>query len=358
MNFIDEFRNKSLITNILDNIQAISTKAVTFMEVCGGHTHAILKNGIRELLPSNIELLSGPGCPVCVTARDFIDKAIALSREPGIIITTFGDMLRVPGSHSTLAKEKALGQDIRMVYSSQEALTIAATESDKKVIFLGIGFETTAPTSAAAILSAEKQNINNFFLLSSHKIMPPAMAALIEDNIPINGYICPGHVTSITGTDIYLPIVEKYQVGCVVSGFEPLDILQTIYMLTKQQENQQVLLENQYRRVVKKAGNLKAKSLMETVFEKCSANWRGLGELPASGLKIREQFSQFDAEKNFTLNVPPPLEEKGCICGLILKGLKKPSECPLFKSQCTPANPVGACMVSHEGACAAYYQYR
>jgi hydrogenase expression/formation protein HypD len=357
MKYIDEYRDKEIVLQLAEDIQKLSRQELTFMEVCGGHTMALYKFGLPALLPENIKLLSGPGCPVCVTDKKYIDRVVAYCKLPDVIITTFGDLIRVPGSSSTLSKEKAKGADIRTVYSSLEALEIAAENSDKKVIFLGIGFETTAPTSAAAILDAEKENINNFYLFSAHKIMPPAMAALIDEGITINGYMCPGHVSTITGTSIYEPLVEKYQVSCVISGFEPVDMMQSLYMLVKQREENRAVVEVQYKRAVKPEGNLKAQVLMNDVFQPRDDWWRGLGVLPKSGLGLRDQYEQYDAEEMIEVDVEETIEIPGCICGEILKGLKTPLDCKLFVSVCTPANPVGTCMVSNEGTCAAYYRY-
>lgn len=357
MKFISEFRNQSLVENLCSEIRSISKKNITLMEVCGGHTMAIQKFGIPNLIPENIKLLSGPGCPVCVTHKGFIDQAVEYSKIQNVIITTFGDLIRVPGSFSTLAKEKSKGADIRIVSSSLKALDIANQNPLKKVIFLGIGFETTAPASAATILEAKKRNILNFYLYSSHKIMPPAMAALINDGVKINGYICPGHVSTITGTHIYEPIVENFGLSCVISGFEPTDILQSILILCKQVEENDPKVEIQYKRAVTEDGNKKAQDIMNEVFETKDDWWRGFGIIPKSGLKLKNAFNQFNAESNFTVDVTTAEEDKGCICGEILKGLKTPLNCGLFAKNCNPENPIGACMVSNEGACQAYFRY-
>ncbi|MCK4407549.1 MAG: hydrogenase formation protein HypD [Bacteroidales bacterium] len=357
MKYIDEYRDKNLILQLVENIRRISTKNVSLMEVCGGHTMSIHKFGIPALLPPTIQLHSGPGCPVCVSSNKFIDQSIAYSRLDNVIITTYGDLIRVPGSTSTLDKEKANGADIRIVYSILDALKIAKKNKDKKVIFLGIGFETTAPGSAVGILNAAEQNISNFYLYSSHKIMPPAMAALIDEGIKIDGYIAPGHVSTITGSSIYADIAEKYGLCCVISGFEPVDMMKSIYMLVKQFETNSPKVEIEYKRAVKPEGNIKAKKIMNEVFELRDDWWRGLGVLPKSGLSIRKKYSRFDAEKKIEVKVEPTVEYKGCICGEILKGLKNPKDCKLFGKACTPNNPVGACMVSNEGACHAFYRY-
>jgi hydrogenase expression/formation protein HypD len=357
MQYIDEYRDRKLAGQIIDRISSLTSKEVSLMEVCGGHTWAIQKYGIPSLLPSNIRLLSGPGCPVCVTSKKYIDQAIAYSRLSNVIITTYGDLIRVPGSSSTLNKEKSKGADIRIVYSILDALKIARTNPSKKIIFLGIGFETTAPVSAAGIINASEEKLTNFCLFSSHKIMPPAMAALIEEGVTIDGYIAPGHVSTITGSHIYDDIPLKYGVGCVISGFEPLDILQSIYLLVKQVKDNNFRVEIQYKRAVKPEGNIKAQNIMKEVFTFRNDWWRGLGILTNSGLKINEKYSEFDAERIFKVNVEELVEEEGCICGDILKGVKTPSQCPLFATQCTTTNPVGACMVSSEGACNAFYRF-
>lgn len=328
------------------------------MEVCGGHTVAIRKFGIPALLPQAIKLLSGPGCPVCVTGKSFIDKTVKMAKEPETIIATYGDLMRVLGSKSTLENERAAGADIRMVYSPLDALEIAKLNPSKKIIFPGIGFETTSPATAVTVLRAKKENLNNFFLLSAHKIMPPAMEMLIDDEVQIDGYICPGHVSTITGSEIYSTIVNKFGLGCVITGFEPVDLLQGILMLVKQFESQNPKVEIQYKRAVKPEGNLKALKLLDEVFELKDDWWRGLGVVPKSGFKLKKEFEKFDAEKHFDLNLPEPKEEKGCICGEILKGKKLPTDCKLFGKICTPENPVGACMVSSEGSCQAFYKYQ
>lgn len=357
MKFIDEYRDKELVIKLSEEIRKISVKPVSLMEVCGGHTMSVQRFGLPSLLPPTIRLLSGPGCPVCVSDRKFIDQAIAYSRLPDVILTTYGDLIRVPGSTSTLDREKALGADIRIVYSVMDALEIAKKNTGKKVVFLGIGFETTAPASAAAIIGAHQQILDNFFLYSSHKIMPPAMAALIDEGVKIDGYIAPGHVSAITGTSIYRDIAEKYHLGCVIAGFEPVDLMEAILMLVRQIESGKQKVEIQYRRAVKPEGNIKALGMLDEVFELRDDWWRGLGVLPASGYGIREKYSGFDAEKQIPVEVEPTRQDKGCICGEILKGLKNPKECKLFGKGCTPQNPVGPCMVSNEGACHAYYRY-
>ncbi|MBN1158272.1 MAG: hydrogenase formation protein HypD [Bacteroidales bacterium] len=358
MKYIDEFRNKDLVDKLVKAIHDISRRKIRIMEVCGGHTLAIRKSGIPGLLPETIELLSGPGCPVCVTGRRAIDTCIALARLPDVILTTYGDLIRVPGSVSSLDEEKALGADIRMVHSTLDALETAKTNPGRNIIFAGIGFETTTPASAVAILEAEKQNISNFYLLSMHKLMPPAMATLIEQGVKIDGYIGPGHVTTVAGANMYVPLIDQYAISVVVSGFEPVDILQSVYMLVKMAEEGRHELEIQYKRVVTREGNVKAKEAVERVFEHCDDEWRGLGLIPGSGLALRKEYNAFDADIHFKVDVDPAPEPKGCLCGEVLRGMKRPDECKLFGRVCTPANPIGACMVSGEGACQAYYNYR
>jgi hydrogenase expression/formation protein HypD len=357
MKYIDEYRDKTLVAKLTGAIRAISKKKVALMEVCGGHTMAIHRYGIPSLLPGNIKLLSGPGCPVCVSSRQYIDKAVAYSRLPDAVVTTFGDLLRVPGSESSLEKEKARGADVRVVYSILDAIGIAEQHRDKKIIFLGIGFETTAPGSAAGILTAHAKNLDNFFLFSAHKVMPPAMKALIDEGIKIDGYIAPGHVSTITGSEMYREIPEKYGLGCVIAGFEPVDILQSIYMLVKQIETKTPRVEIQYRRAVKPEGNLRARALLEEVFTFRDDWWRGLGILPNSGLRLKEKYRSWDAEQMIPVTVAEARDEKGCLCGEVLKGLKIPTDCTLFGKACTPSDPVGACMVSNEGSCNAFYRY-
>ncbi|MBK9290061.1 MAG: hydrogenase formation protein HypD [Bacteroidetes bacterium] len=357
MKYIDEYRRREHVLALADLIRRESRKPLRIMEVCGGHTMALRRFGLHSLLPDHIELISGPGCPVCVTSRQFIDQAIALSRQPEIILTTYGDLNRVPGSSSSLEQEKARGGDIRIVYSILDALTIAAQNPEKQVVFLGIGFETTSPATAAGILKAQMAGLFNFSVLSAHKIMPPAMAALIDQGVNLHGYIGPGHVSTITGSKIYDFIPQKYGLGVVISGFEPTDLMQSVYMLVRQRETHRPAVEIQYNRVVTREGNLKAQQLLEEVFELRDDWWRGLGVLPQSGMAIRTRYADFDAGKRFSVEIEPTREDKGCLCGEVLKGLKKPTDCKLFGKACTPSDPVGACMVSSEGTCAAYFKY-
>jgi hydrogenase expression/formation protein HypD len=360
MKYIDEFRDMRLVRELSTFIakSVVPGRNYTFMEVCGGHTRAIRRFGIPSVLPESIRLISGPGCPVCVTATEFIDMAVAYSEKENIIITTFGDLIRVPGSFSTLEKMKTSGADIRIVISGLEALDIARNNPGKITIFLGIGFETTAPGTAVTIKQAELEGIRNFFLLSAHKIMPPAMEVLIRDGIKIDGFICPGHVAAITGSEVFKFIPEKYRLGCVVTGFEPVDLLQSILLLTGQVNTNSPQLEIQYGRAVSEKGNPIAQRYLSEVFRYCDTEWRGLGIVPESGLKLRNELEWFDAEKQMPLNIKHHKNNDICICGEILRGLSQPPECPLFGTSCTPGNPVGACMVSDEGACNTFYKYR
>jgi hydrogenase expression/formation protein HypD len=357
MKYISEFRDSKQIAELSALIHKVSKSDLRIMEVCGSHTMAIHRFGIKSLLPANIQLVSGPGCPVCVTAIDYIDKAIALAKIPGVMITTFGDLIKVPGSVSSLEKEIARGADVRMVYSILEAIDLAHANPDKQVVFLAIGFETTTPPTAAGIIKASAMGLKNFSVLCAHKIMPPPMKAIIEEGILVDAFLAPGHVSVITGTAMYRFISEEFHRGVVVAGFEPLDILQSVYMLVKQKEAHQPRVEIQYTRVVKPEGNLKAQEAVNRVFEPAEANWRGLGIIPESALKIRKNYRQFDAECVFDIRIDKPKEPAGCICGQVLKGLKKPSDCKLFGKLCTPENPTGACMVSSEGGCNVYYRY-
>jgi hydrogenase expression/formation protein HypD len=335
-----------------------SGKSLRLMEVCGTHTVAIFKAGIRQLLPENVELVSGPGCPVCVTQNEYLDTAIAYSRKLDVIITTFGDMLKVPGSSSSLAKEKAQGADIRIVYSSIEALEIAVSHPDKKVIFLAVGFETTAPTAAAAILMANEAKLANFYVLSAHKLVPPALRALLTaGDSHVDGFLLPGHVSAIIGLKPYEFLSKEYNTPAVVAGFEALDILQSVYMLVRQIQNKTAKLENQYSRIVQNDGNISACNILSEVYQEADAKWRGIGRISDSGLVIREKYQAFDALLNISIIVEETKEAKGCQCGKVLRGLLLPADCLLFGKACKPEHPIGSCMVSVEGTCAAWYKY-
>ena len=356
--FLDEYRDPLLAQRLVEKIRSRAFRGLRLMEFCGGHTVAIMKYGLRQLLFPQVELLSGPGCPVCVTANTDIDKAIALAQKPEIILTTFGDMLKVPGSYSSLQKVRADGGDVRVVYSAQDALEIAQKNRDKNVVFLGIGFETTAPTIAASILEAKNRQIKNYYVLSLHKRCPPVIKTLLASGeIKLDGIILPGHVSTVIGSYPYQFISRDYGIGGVVAGFEPLDILLTVEMLIAQVEKREPAIEIAYRRGVKSEGNKKAQAIMETVFEVVEAEWRGLGSVSASGLMIKREYQDFDAEACFVPETIPAKEPEGCVCGEILRGIKTPIECKLFGISCTPEQPVGPCMVSSEGTCAAYYKY-
>lgn len=354
------FRNPKLARSLIQAIRTLAgDRAINLMEVCGTHTVSIGRYGFRSVMPSSLRLLSGPGCPVCVTANQDIDRAIALARVPGAIIATFGDMMRVPGSTSSLAAEKAAGCDIRTVYSPLDALVIARENPDRPVIFMGVGFETTTPTIAAAILEAQARDLRNFSVLSVHKTTPPALRVIAGDpQTRIDGFILPGHVSTITGIEPYRFLVDDFGIPGVVTGFEPVDILEGIAELIKMIVSGQPHVRNAYRRGVDAEGNPVARQTVERVFEPCDAAWRGLGPVPGSGLRIRPAFALFDAAKRFDVPVEPPIEPRGCRCGDVLRGRISPPECPLFGKACTPAEPTGPCMVSSEGSCAAYYRFR
>jgi hydrogenase expression/formation protein HypD len=355
---IDEYRDADISKGLLEKIKTISKKNVRLMEVCGTHTVSIFRSGIRSLLPKTVSLLSGPGCPVCVTDQAEVDAFIELARIDDVIITTFGDLMRVPGTKSSLQKERAAGRDIRVVYSTFDALEIAGKNPAKNVVFLGVGFETTAPTVAASILTAARQGVKNFSVISAHKLVPPALEALMgAGNVKFDGFILPGHVSVIIGLKSYQPFFEHYKIPCVVAGFEPTDILQAIYMLVDMLESDNSGLDNAYRRAVTLDGNPKAQQILNEIFEPADACWRGIGVIPRSGLKIRESYAAHDAQKLFNVELPDAKTPPGCACGEILIGTKTPPECALYKKACTPMEPVGPCMVSTEGTCAAYYKY-
>jgi len=355
---IEEYRDAGISKHLIAKIKAASKRNIRLMEVCGTHTVSIFRSGIRSVLPETLSLLSGPGCPVCVTDQREIDTFIELARLDDVIVTTFGDLMRVPGSDSSLQKERAEGRDIRVVYSTFDALEVAQKHSDKKVVFLGVGFETTAPTIAASIMQAAQMKVDNYSVISAHKLVPPALDTLMStENVHLDGFILPGHVSVIIGLNAYQPFFDTYQIPCVVAGFEPADILQAINMLVQMIETETPGLENAYPRAVADKGNTKAQKILQDVFEPSDACWRGIGVIPQSGLKIRSEFEAHDAEKQFDIQVPDPKIPKGCACGEILTGKKSPPDCKLYRKICTPTNPVGPCMVSTEGTCAAYYRY-
>ncbi|MFH1155610.1 MAG: hydrogenase formation protein HypD [Pseudomonadota bacterium] len=355
---VHEYRDGELARMLIEAIAAESRRPMRLMEVCGTHTMSIFRHGIRSVLPGTITLLTGPGCPVCVTSQRDIDVFVALARDASRIVTTFGDLMRVPGTESSLRRKKAEGSDVRIVYSVFDAVEIAAANPDREVVFCAVGFETTIPTVAASILMAEKRGLTNFSIHSAHKLTPPALAALMETpGVHIDGFILPGHVSVITGTNAYRPVFETYAVPSVIAGFEPVDILKAILMLVRQNESGKPALENAYPRAVADQGNPKAIQIMNQVFEESDAAWRGIGVIPGSGMGLRSGFGRFNALEKFGLTVADSGEPRGCACGEILMGLKTPEECRLYKKRCTPADPVGPCMVSSEGACAAFYRY-
>ncbi|HSO19847.1 MAG TPA: hydrogenase formation protein HypD [Desulfosarcina sp.] len=356
-NFSAAFHDPEIARHLLARINRTSRRPVRFMEVCGTHTVSIFRSGIRSLLPDTISLISGPGCPVCVTAQAEIDAFIALARQPDTIVATFGDLIRVPGSGSSLQQEKAGGADVRIVYSTVDAVDLARGNPGKRVVFLGVGFETTAPTVAAAVLAARRQQLDNFFVVSAHKTVPPALHALAGGSINIDGFLLPGHVSVIIGLEAYRSFFDAHRMPCVVAGFEPTDLLEGIAMLVDQVESGRPVLENGYPRAVTPAGNPKAVAVMNEVFQAADADWRGIGRIPGSGLAIRDAYADVDAVRAFGIRLEPAPEPKGCACGEILTGLKTPPQCPLYRRVCSPMAPVGPCMVSSEGTCAAYYRY-
>lgn len=355
---VEEYRHPETARKLAERIRGISRKKIRLMEVCGTHTMSIFRHGLRSLLPDTISLISGPGCPVCVTSQGEIDTCIEICRMEGVIVATFGDLMRVPGTRSSLQKERASGRDIRVVYSTLDALETARQNPGCRVVFLGVGFETTAPTIAASILSAEKTGVRHFSVYSAHKLVPPALEALMTSkDLAIDGLILPGHVSVVIGSGAYEPLVERHSIPCAIAGFEPVDILQSILSITTQIEGGKAVVDNCYPRAVSRGGNPKARDAMEAVFEKADTAWRGLGVIPMSGLKIKGRFSAHDAGRVFDLVPATPREPAGCSCGEILTGRKTPPECPLYGRVCTPMDPVGPCMVSSEGTCAAYYRY-
>ena len=335
-----------------------NTDKIKLMEVCGTHTMAIARFGVKRLLPKPIELISGPGCPVCVTAQGEIDKAIAIAGMRDVIMATFGDMMRVPGTNESLADKKRHGADIRVVYSCLDALDIAAQNPGKRVVFMGVGFETTSPTIAATVKEAKRRKLRNFFVLAHFKLLFPALAALAQSRkVDIDGFICPGHVSVITGINPYREFVRKYKKPCVITGFDESDIIEGITRLVEQIKQKRSTAEIEYTRAVKKQGNATARKTLFSVFEPRDSQWRGLGVIKKSGLKLKRAYRQFDADRQFKVVLPKVKNNRGCVCGEVLQGIKSPQECRLFKKACTPQHPIGPCMVSSEGACAAYYKY-
>jgi hydrogenase expression/formation protein HypD len=358
MKFIDEFRNRDLALSLAKQIGRDVRQPLRLMEFCGGHTHAIMRFGIRKLLPPAVEMLSGPGCPVCVTSSGDLDRTIGLARIPGVILTTFGDMLRVRGTNGSLQTERAQGADVRIVYSPLDALNLAEKHPDRSVIFLGVGFETTAPGVAASVLEAGVRGLKNYSVFSIHKLTPPATRAILDaGEVRLTGILGPGHVTTVIGTDAWQFLPSQYGVPIAVAGFEPLDILRGIGMLVDQVRSGRIRVDNAYSRSVLPRGNGTALAIMNRVFEVCDAEWRGIGSLSQSGLRLREEYASFDAARVFPVSVKPSEEPPGCRCGEVLRGILDPTKCPLFRRVCNPENPIGPCMVSTEGACSAYLQY-
>ncbi|MBI5394361.1 MAG: hydrogenase formation protein HypD [Verrucomicrobia bacterium] len=359
MKYLDEYRDAPAAQRYARVISRLATRPWTIMEICGGQTHAIIKFGVDELLPKSLTLVHGPGCPVCVTPLELIDKAIAIAGRPNVIFCSFGDMLRVPGTQKDLLSVKASGGDVRIVYSPLDAVKLAKENPQKQVVFFAVGFETTAPANAMSVVQAHQQGLKNYSILVSHVLVPPAMEAILSSpNCRVQGFLAAGHVCTVMGYTEYEPIAKKYRCPIVVTGFEPLDILQGIAMCVRQLEQGRAEVENQYARSVRREGNRSAQQLIREVFRVVPRKWRGVGEIPQSGLALSEKYAAYDAETRFDVAAVRVEESGECISGLILQGLKKPHECPAFGTRCTPEHPLGATMVSSEGACAAYYRYR
>ena len=358
MKYLEEYRDSRRGRELIKETMALSSKEWHIMEICGGQTHSFVKNGLLNLLPENIIMIHGPGCPVCVTPIGMIDRAIELALDHKVILCSFGDMVRVPGSAMSLLKSKALGADVRIVYSPLDAIKIANDNPDREVVFFAVGFETTAPANALSVIQAKQRGLENYSILTSHVLVPPAMEAILNDeDTRIDGFLAAGHVCAVMGSEEYMPLVQKYKVPVVITGFEPVDLLKGIISCIRQLESGNVTLDNQYKRVVRPEGNEKAKSIIFEIFEIGDREWRGIGSIPNSGYHVRENYAAYDAMRKFQLFASDGKENSNCIAGQVLKGLKKPHECPLFGSSCTPSNPQGAPMVSSEGACAAYFHY-
>ncbi len=358
MKYLTEYRDADVAEKYLQEIHRITTRPWTLMEICGGQTHSLVKNGILEMLPDLITMVHGPGCPVCVTSISVIDEAVYLAQQPNVILCSFGDMLRVPGSAKNLLEVKAEGADVRILYSPLEAVTIAKENPTKEVVFFAVGFETTAPANALSVVQAAKMGVTNYSILASHVLVPPAMEAILsdEENV-IDAFLAAGHVCTIMGTDEYYPIAEKYKIPIVITGFEPVDLLQGILMTVQQLEKGEYKVENQYARYVQREGNKMAKDTINEVFTVSDRIWRGIGEIPQSGYEVNEQHKKYNARLKFKIDLPVAAENKECISGDIMKGLKKPKDCINFGNKCKPEHPLGAPMVSSEGSCAAYYQF-
>lgn len=358
MKYLSEYRDPELAKKYLEEIKNTVSRPWSIMEVCGGQTHSLVKNGIIEMLPKEITMIHGPGCPVCVTPLNLIDKAVHLALEKGVILCSFGDMLRVPGSQKSLLEAKAEGADVRILYSPLEAVKIAEDHTEKEVVFFAVGFETTAPANALSVLHAHRKGLTNYSILASHVLVPPAIKAVIDDEESrMDGFLAAGHVCTIMGNTEYYPLSADYKVPIVVTGFEPLDVLQGILMVVRQLEQSQSQVENQYARIVREEGNVEAQKVIHEVFEIQNQQWRGIGEIPMSGYGVKEKYAAFDATKKYQVTIEEAPENPECISGQIMKGIKKPFECPQFGKKCKPSNPLGAPMVSSEGACAAYYHF-
>ncbi len=358
MKFLTEYRNPEMVDMYLDELRKTVTRPWTIMEICGGQTHSLVKNGILNLLPEEIQMVHGPGCPVCVTPLQLIDKAVFLAEKKGVILCSYGDMIRVPGSERSLLEAKAAGADVRIMYSPLEAVRLAKENPDREVVFFAVGFETTAPANALSVIHAKLLGLKNYSILASHVLVPPAMEAIMNDEVTrIEAFLAAGHVCAIMGMGQYYDLVEKFDMPIVVTGFEPVDLLQGILMTVRQLEAGKANLENQYARVVKPEGNPEALKIIEQVFEVTDREWRGLGTIPLSGWEVKEELSLFDASKRFSIDIARAPECPDCIAGQILKGIKKPGQCSQFGTRCTPEHPLGAPMVSSEGACAAYYHF-
>lgn len=358
MKYLSEYRDPVMAQKYLAEIKKITQHPWSIMEVCGGQTHSLVKNGIIEMLPDEITMIHGPGCPVCVTPLHLIDKAVYLATQENVILCSFGDMLRVPGSKKSLLEAKAEGADVRILYSPLEAVKLAEANPDKEVVFFAVGFETTAPANALSVVHAYRKGLKNYSILASHVLVPPAIKAVIGDpESKIDGFLAAGHVCTIMGNAEYHPLSDAFEVPIVVTGFEPLDILQGILMVIRQLEQKEAKVENQYARIVREEGNPEAQKMIYEVFEIQNQTWRGIGEIPESGYGLRDKYAAFDASKKFQLDLEEAPENSDCISGQIMKGIKKPFECPHFGKKCTPSNPLGAPMVSSEGACAAYYHF-
>ena len=358
MKYMSEYRDPELAKKYLEEIKKTVSQPWSIMEVCGGQTHSLVKNGIIDMLPKEVTMIHGPGCPVCVTPLNIIDKAIHLALEENVILCSFGDMLRVPGSKMNLLEAKAEGADIRVLYSPLEAVKIAEDNLEKEVVFFAVGFETTAPANALSVIHAHRKKLKNYSILTSHVLVPPAIKAVIDDKeSKIDGFLAAGHVCTIMGNAEYHPLSAEYKVPIVITGFEPLDVLQGILMVLKQLENSKAEVENQYSRIVKEEGNPEAQKMIHKVFETKNQIWRGIGEIPQSGYQVRPTYADYDAKRKFKIDIPEAPENPDCISGQIMKGLKKPFECSQFGKKCKPTNPLGAPMVSSEGACAAYYHF-